>query len=273
VAIEMVRKGALGKVLFVQSRVTTNSSWRRPVADAKYERLINWRMYREYSGGLMAEMGSHFIDIANWVFEAAPVSVIGTGGLDYWKDGREVHDNVQAIFDYGAGRRHYFNSMLFNGHRSNGVMIMGDQGTLDVTDDRGIYFREAVAKVSTGPAKENWWAGATVSKAAAQKGLPIFPEKEEKDSGFVDRELRYAKRWLASMGIYDAEEPYDPYWGELVNFFASIRESKPVIAPLEVGVADAMAVIDANHAIDMAQGLPIPKRSQLSLPMAQTVSL
>jgi len=60
-------------------------------------------MYREYSGGLMAEMGSHFIDIANWAFEGEPVSVIGTGGLDYWKDGREVHDNVQSIFDYSGG--------------------------------------------------------------------------------------------------------------------------------------------------------------------------
>ena len=260
IAIEMVRKGALGKVLLVQSRVTTNGSWRRPVADAKYERLINWRMYREYSGGLMAEMGSHYIDIANWVFDAEPVSVIGTGGIDYWKDGRETQDNVQAIFDYPDGRRHTFNSMLFNGHHANGVVIMGDQGTLDLKDDRGIYFREPVAKISTGAAKENWWAGATVSKAAAQKGIPIFPQREAKDSGFVDRELGYAKRWLASMGIYEPEEPYDPYWGELVNFFASIREGKPVIAPLEVGSADAMAVINANRAIDTGQKVSWPKK-------------
>ena len=253
VAMEMVRKGALGRVLLVQSRVTTHSSWRRPVADAQYERLINWRMYREYSGGLMAEMGSHFIDIANWAFEGEPVSVIGTGGLDYWKDGREVHDNVQSIFDYSGGGRHYFHCMLFNGHHSNGVMIMGDQGTLDITDDRGIYFREPVAKISTGPAKENWWAGATVSKAAAQKGVRIFPQKEAKDSGFVDREVRYARQWLASMGIYEPEEPYDPYWGELVNFFASIRENKAPVVPLEIGTADAMAVIKANRAIDTGQ--------------------
>lgn len=268
IAIEMVRKGALGKILLVQSRVTTNGTWRRPVADAKFERLINWRMYREYSGGLMAEMGSHFIDIANWVYEAEPVSVIGTGGIDYWKDGRETQDNVQAIFDYPDGRRHTFNSMLFNGHHSNGVVIMGDQGTLDLKDDRGIYFREPVAKISTGPAKENWWAGATVSKAAAQKGIPIFPERGAKDSGFVDRELGYAKRWLASMGIYQPEEPYDPYWGELVNFFASIREGKPVIAPLEVGTADAMAVINANRAIDTGQKISWQKKSVHSPAMA-----
>jgi len=261
VAMDMVRKGALGRVLLVQSRVTTHSSWRRPVADAKYERLINWRMYREYSGGLMAEMGSHFIDIANWAFEGEPVSVIGTGGLDYWKDGREVHDNVQSIFDYSGGGRHYFHCMLFNGHHSNGVMIMGDQGTLDITDDRGIYFREPVAKISSGPAKENWWAGATVSKAAAQKGVLIFPEKEAKDSGFVDRESRYAKRWLASMGIYQPEEPYDPYWGELVSFFASIRENKAPVVPLVIGTADAMAVIKANRAIDTGEKTSWTKKS------------
>jgi len=250
VAIEMVRKGALGKIMFVQSRVDNNGTWRRPVAEAKYERLINWRMYREYSGGLMAEMGSHFIDVANWALDAEPFAVIGTGGIDYWKDGRETHDNVHAIFEYPGGKKHYFNSILFNGHSRSGLLILGDQGTLDVNDDRGIYFREPVAKVSSGHAKENWWAGATVSKEAAQKGIPIFPEKIAKDSGFLDRELRYAKQWLASMGIYQYEEPYDPYWGEMVNFFASVREGKPVIAPLEIGVADALAVIYANRAID-----------------------
>jgi hypothetical protein len=100
-----------------------------------------------------------------------------------------------------------------------------------------------------------------VSKAAAQKGILLFPEKENNDRGFVDRELGYAKRWLASMDIYTPEEPFDPYWGELVNFFASIRQGKPVVAPLEVGVADAMAVINANRAIDLAKALPSRKKS------------
>lgn len=259
--VEMVGKGALGKVLLVQSRIAINNSWRRPVVDARYERLINWRMYREYSGGLMAEMGSHFIDVANWAFDAEPVSVIGTGGLDYWKDGREVHDNVQTIFEYPGGRKHYFESRLFNGHQSSGVMIFGDQGTLDVNDDHGIYFREPVAKVSVGAAKENWWAGATVTVQAIKKGIPIFPDKEAKDSGFLDRELRYAKEWLASLGIYHYGEPYDPYWGELANFFGSVREGKPVMAPEATGAANALAVIYSNRAIDTGQKVHWPKNS------------
>jgi predicted dehydrogenase len=260
-AIEMVREGALGKVLHVRSHVATNNSWRRPVVTAEYERQINWRMYREYSGGLVAEMGSHAIDTADWVFDAEPVSVIGTGGVDYWQDGREVHDNVHVIFDYPGGARHSFYSLLYNGHPSTKQLVMGDLGTLDLTDDRGIYFREPVAKISAGPAKENWWAGSTVAKQAVKKGIPIIPDSEVKEGGFLERELHYAKNWAASMGIYRYEEPFDPYWGHLVNFFASIQEGKPVIAPRAAGAANSLAVIYANRAIDRGQKVYWPKKS------------
>lgn len=260
VAVEMVHKAALGKVIFVESRVDSSRDWRRPVADPQYERLINWRMYREYSGGLMAEMGSHFFDVTNWAMDAEPVSVVGAGGIDYWRDGRETHDNVQAIFEYPDGQKLYFRSMLFNGHNGIGITIMGVEGTLDLTDEKGMYFREPAAKISAGASKENWWAGATVVEEAAQMGFPIFPERAESGGGFLDRELRYAKRWLASLGIYDYEEPYDPYWGELVRFFASIRDGEPVVVGLEAGISNALAVIYANRAIDTGQKVFWPKK-------------
>jgi predicted dehydrogenase len=259
VAMEMIRKGALGKVMFVRAQWHWNSNWRRPVADPKYERLINWRMYREYSGGPMAELASHQIDVADWAFGAHPVSVVATGGIDYWKDGREVCDNIEAIFEYPEGRKLLYSAVSYNGHYEYGEQIMGDRGTLEITIGKGIYFRESVAKVSTGTAKEEWWAGATVTKRATQVGIPIFPERGNGQAGFLDRELRYAKRWLASMGIYNYEEPHDPYWTELANFFASIQEGKPVAAPLELGAADALSVIYGNRAIDTGEKVFWPK--------------
>ena len=75
VAMEMIRKGALGKIMFVRAQWHRNSNWRRPVPDPKFERLINWRMYKEYSGGMLAELASHQIDIANWAIGAEPISV------------------------------------------------------------------------------------------------------------------------------------------------------------------------------------------------------
>ena len=254
VAIEMVRKGALGKVMFVRANWHRNSTWRRPVPDPKLERLLNWRLYKDYSGGLFAELASHQLDVANWAFGADPVSVTATGGIDYWKDGREVCDNVQAIYEYPDGRKFMWSGVLYNEHFQFQEEIMGDQGTLVTTLGKGLYFREPRVKVSQAGPKEKWWAGATVAQAATQEGIPIFPEANGgANTDFIDREMIYAKRWLASLGIYKYEEPHDPWWCEMSNFFASIREGKPVIAPLEVGVSDALGVIYGNRALDMGQ--------------------
>ena len=260
VAIEMIRKGAIGKVMFVRAQWHRNNDWRRPVPDPKYERLINWRMYREYSGGLLAELASHQIDVANWAIGAEPISVVATGGINYWKDGRETCDNVEAIYEYPGGQKLLWSSILYNAHFDFDEQIMGDQGTLIITLGKGLYYREKVAKPTAAGSKETWWAGATVTEEAQQKGIPIFPEKGNGPEGFLDRELKYAKRWLASMGIYEYEEPHDPWYSELANYLASIREGKPVVAPLEIGVNDALGVIYGNRAVDTGQKVFWPKK-------------
>jgi predicted dehydrogenase len=261
VAIDMIRKGALGKITLVRAQWHSHTNWRRPVPDPKFERLINWRMYREYSGGVAAELTSHQIDVANWAFCADPLSVVATGGIDYYKDGRETCDNIQAIFEYPGGGRLVQTTILTNSHYSFTEQIMGDQGTIEITIGNGMYFRENVPKVSTGPAKENWWAGATVTKQAAQEGIPIFPERGNADGDFWDREARYAKRWLATRGIYKYEEPYDPWFVEMVNFLASIREGKPPIAGIDEGASDALGVIYANRAVETGGKVYWPKKA------------
>jgi hypothetical protein len=39
----------------------------------------------------------------------------------------------------------------------------------------------------------------------------------------------------------------------MYNFVLSVRDGKPVIAPLEIGVADAQAVIYGNRAVETGQ--------------------
>ncbi|MBZ5515660.1 MAG: hypothetical protein LAN62_12630, partial [Acidobacteriia bacterium] len=116
-----------------------------------------------------------------------------------------------------------------------------------------------VAKVTTGGTQETWWAGATVSEEATQKGIPIFPERGNGGAGFFDREMKYAKRWLASMGIYEYEEAHDPWYSEMVNFLASVRERKLVVAPFEIGVGDALGVIYGNRSVDTGQKVFWPR--------------
>jgi len=252
ISMQMIRDGALGKVMFVRAQWHRNNNWRRPVPDPKFERLINWRMYREYSGGLMAELASHQIDIANWAIGAEPISVVGTGGIDYWKDGRETCDNAQVIFEYPGGQKMLWSSILSNAHYDFNEQIMGDLGTIEITLGKGLFFKEKVAKVTQGAAKENWWAGATVSESAQQQGVPIFSETIATNEGFVDKEVRYARHWLAAHGYY-SYKPEDAWYEELTNWVASVRDGKPVVCPLELGVHDARGVIYGNRAIDTGQ--------------------
>jgi hypothetical protein len=186
--------------------------------------------------------------------------VYATGGINYWKDGRETCDNVEAIYEYAGGQKLVWSSITYNAHLEFNEQIMGDQGTLIITLGKGMYYREPVTKVSAGGGKENWWAGATVTNQAAQTGIPIFPEKgAAAQLDFMDREIRYAKQLLASMGIYKYEEPHDPWWSELHSFLLSVRDGKPIIAPFEIGKGDAQGVIYGNRSVDTGQRVYWPE--------------
>src|SRR6202163_1201941 len=71
--LQRIRAGKLGQITQIYAYWHRNNDWRRPVPDPNnkaLERLINWRMYREFSGGLLAELGTHQILFALEVFGA-----------------------------------------------------------------------------------------------------------------------------------------------------------------------------------------------------------
>src|SRR5690606_12361411 len=45
----------------------------------------NWRWFKKYGGGPIVDLGSHQIDIFSWVLKSNPISVIASGGVDYYK--------------------------------------------------------------------------------------------------------------------------------------------------------------------------------------------
>jgi predicted dehydrogenase len=271
VAMQMVHSGALGKVQFMRAQWHRNGSWKIP-AEPKYERLLNWRVYREYSGGLMAELGSHQVDVADWAYQSEPVAVSGVGGLDYWKDGRDIFDNVSVIFEYPQGQKFVFTSVCNNAHLDFSEVIMGDEGTIEITlgnnSGKAMFFHEnkpkdaPTNKVVTADTKEqNWWAGATAKNREARKGFPIFPEFPKQNPGFIAKEMDYAKKWLIDMGVLEMDKENDALTVEEQSFFSCVREGKKPIANVHVGAADSRAVIYANRAMETNQKVFWPKET------------
>src|SRR5262249_13811510 len=113
-ANEFLKKNYAGKVLAIRAQWNEWRPWRRAVPAQyreKFERLLNWRLYNEYSKGLMTELATHQMDVVSWFLGARPLAVVGRGGTDYWKDGREVEGNVHLVYEYPGGGHVAFQSV------------------------------------------------------------------------------------------------------------------------------------------------------------------
>ncbi|PCD04287.1 hydrogenase [Sphingomonas spermidinifaciens] len=123
--------GEIGTITQVRASWHRNKSWRRPVAADATDRQINWRLYRDRSAGLMTELATHQLQVANWFMDALPTRVMGSGSICFWKDGREVYDHVALVFDYPGGRKTIYTSLLNNARYGCEEQIQGSKGTIE----------------------------------------------------------------------------------------------------------------------------------------------
>ena len=186
--VELVQSGEIGQIIAIQAQWNRNGNWRRQVQDPKFERQINWRMYREYSYGLTAELSSHQIDFSNWLLKSTPKKVVGFGGIDYWKDGRETYDNIHLTYSYPSGVRASFTCLTSNGKDDYQIKVMGDKASIIIGyKDAWIYPEGKYNKVikdvdGVSGATSSWIEG---------KGNPIkFDHKEPTYQALED--FRYA---------------------------------------------------------------------------------
>ncbi|PIE48942.1 MAG: dehydrogenase [Flavobacteriales bacterium] len=165
-----LKSGKAGKIAAIESQWNRHWNWRRPVPDPTLEKAINWRMYREFSGGLVAELCSHQIDFSNWILDALPGKVMGVGGIDYWKDGRETYDNVHLIYSYPNGTKATYTCLTSNSKDNYLIKVIGDKGTLQISDSNAWFFPENTGEKKL--ANVDGVSGATASWVE-NKGYPI----------------------------------------------------------------------------------------------------
>ena len=71
--VQMLQDGELGDIVGMRCHWFRNADWRRDVPSPELERKINWRLYKESSGGLMTELACHQLEVCNWVAGKLPV--------------------------------------------------------------------------------------------------------------------------------------------------------------------------------------------------------
>ena len=142
-AMEMVHAGTFGDINAIRTFWYRNNDWRRACPSPDLERFINWRLYKDSSHGLMTELACHQLQVGSWALQKLPEKVCGHGAITYWKDGREVYDNVHCMYVFDDGVKMTFDSVISNKFYGLEEQIMGNLGTVE--PERGKYYFESVS--------------------------------------------------------------------------------------------------------------------------------
>lgn len=202
-------------------------------------RLFRWRNYRDYGTGVAGDLFVHLFSGLHFVTGAVgPSRVHASGGLRFWKDGRDVPDVMLGIYDYPAhGKMGPFNLALrvnfVNGAAENsGFRFVGSEGVLTIGN------------------------GVTVSKVPRETEpgyrVETFPKATQEAFIRQYREKYPAVHPAADSIRPEAEERYNPprnyndHLDHHRNFFASVRSRKPVVEDAVFGLRAAGPALLSN---------------------------
>ncbi len=139
------RVGALGKISTAHATYNKKTSWRRPASTPERQTQLDWRLSSKTSGGLLAEVGIHQIDLASWFLRGTPLSVAGTSSTMVWKDNRDVGDTVQAVFEMPGGVQYTYSASLGSSFFGTADLFQGTDATGMLRPERAWLFKEADA--------------------------------------------------------------------------------------------------------------------------------
>jgi len=247
----IIKQGLLGDVYYARLAWHRNSNWRRTEAAPSanfdpsrfgypdWEHLLNWRMYRKYSEGLLCELGSHMIAATNWFFDSHPTSVYATGGTYRFKDGREVYDHVYATFTYPGDRTATFSSIQSNAFDDYYEMYMGTKGTLIMTRELDAYLFN-----------EGEGGSQTKVEMSPKSGAPVADSSATQPTGSAQRTVNQGDTVIVNKGI--------SYQNEIAEFCSAIRTGSPVRCGGEKAMTSAVAILSGNLSAEKGTKLEIP---------------
>jgi predicted dehydrogenase len=238
-AFDRIKSGEIGQVTQIRASWHRNKSWRRPVPADSTDREMNWRLYRDRSAGLMTELATHQLQVANWFLDSPPTRVMGSGSICFWKDGRTVYDQVALVYDYPNGCKTVYTSLLNNARYGCEEQIQGSKGTIEPELGR-IYMEDQPKAV---PALQKMRAEV---QAGRKRTVPIG-----------------GATWFPELPITTPGQPLG--WGEFdetmlqfEGFGEAVRSGKEVPGLLRQAYFATVSALLGEQAMDSGKALDWP---------------
>jgi len=177
---------------------------------------------------------------------------MASGGIDYFRDGREVYDNISCLYEYGLkssnGKtytvRVNYTSICNNAFEGAAELIMGTKGSLYLTSSKGLLFQEKGTDTVN-------WEGSRDQKADEVNAAVVTAGKTLKLSNDP-----WAHRGTPiEIDIAEGNDTRD----ELISFIDHVRRGDvKTIADAGVGLADCATILMANQSVESGEWVSFP---------------
>ncbi|HVI45089.1 MAG TPA: Gfo/Idh/MocA family oxidoreductase [Chitinophaga sp.] len=255
-ARQLLKDGAIGKLNYAEgfwARMSPTGAWQYPIpADASLKtvdwdaylknapkrafdplRFFRWRNYRDYGTGVSGDLFVHLFSSLHLVTGSiGPNKIMATGGLRYWKDGREVPDVMLGMFDYPETAIHpAFNlslrvNFVDGTGGTNYLRMVGSEGSMTVEWDKVTLYK---------------------NKNNADANDPLLQTKAAADPG---KAYTYHRKEMLSPDKmeYVAEEGYKgAHFDHFYNLFNAMRTGGKVAEDPTFGFRAAAPALLCNE--------------------------
>jgi predicted dehydrogenase len=256
---ELLRKGAIGQLNMVEAWLDRNTAegawqysippdaspatvdWDRFLGSAPKRpfeaiRLFRWRNYRDYGTAVAGDLFVHLLSGLHFsTGSLGPERVFATGGLRYWKDGRDVPDVMLAMMDYPKTDAHPdFTLALRVNFKSSepgeqmGFRFIGSEGTL--------LAGPAVTVLKTPTQQESDYSIESFAEAMQRQLKARHPRPEPSVEGMPGD----------NQDVYTPPSGYDPHREHHRVFYEAVRSRQPAVEDTVFGFRAAGPALLSN---------------------------
>jgi len=201
------------------------------------EHFFQWRKWKAYGSGVAGDLFVHLFSGVHLITDTqGPTRALATGGLRFWKDGRDAPDVIMALYDYERG----FNlsvrtNFVDGGSESMGFVFTGSEGSMTVGGNELTINRVPREK-------EPGYRIDPFSEPIQKRMLEIYREKypiTHPSGGTMVGEEKYV-----------APRGYSEHYDHLKNWIEAIRTRQPIVEDPVFGFRAAGAALLSNVSYD-----------------------
>jgi len=203
-------------------------------------RFFRWRNYQDYGTGVAGDLFVHLFSALHAVTSSkGPNRILATGGLRYWKDGRDVPDVILGIYDYPQTPQHpAFNlqmrvNFVDGSECGQGLRLIGTDGVIDFGWDS---VKVKHHKISNEPGYGGWDSYETFSES----------QKKEYEKWYKAKYAKLPAVMSASDLEFKAPEDYNADVHHHANFYRGIRENAVIKEDALFGMRAAGPALATN---------------------------